>query len=162
MKKDKEEPKESRMSHPRRDLPFTCSRRNFFGALLQELFVISGSLKGKQPYQLSELGSLPDDELAQVKPIVNPDYKIFADQGHIWGQGKKTEVTLKLFPMAKENLAVFNLFDGQHNLGQISEHLSQEMDWDEARGFGHARNLFLSLVSRLVCVPKDPLEPNGL
>jgi hypothetical protein len=148
------------MKHPRRDLSFTCSRRNFWQALLQEGFVIFGSLKGGQGYRLSELGSLPDDQLAQVRPIVNPDHEIFMDQGHVWSKCEKTEATLKLFPMEKENLVAFDLFDGKHNLGEIGERLSQEMGWDEARGFAHVRDLFLSLVSRLVCVPRDPLDPD--
>jgi len=148
------------MKHPRRDLPFTCSRRQFWRALLQEVFVISGSLKGRQGCRLSELGSLPDDQLAQVRPIVNPDHETFVEQGHIWSKCKKTEATLKLFPAEKENLVAFNLFNGRHSLGEIGERLSQEMDWDEARGFAHARDLFLSLVSRLVCVPANPLDPD--
>jgi hypothetical protein len=148
------------MKHPRRDLPFTCSRRDFWRALLQEVFVISGSLKGRQGYRLSELGSLPDDQLAQVRPIMNPDHEIFVDQGHVWSKCEKTETTLKLFPVEKENLAAFDLFDGRHTLGEISERLSQEMGWGEARGFAHVRDLFLSLVSRLVCVPGNPLDPD--
>lgn len=149
------------MKHPRRDLPFTCSRRQFWQALLQEVFVVYGSFKGRPAYQLSELGSLPDDQLAEVRPIVNPDHEIFVDQGHVWSRCKKTEATLKLFPTEKENLVAFDLFDGRHSLGEIGERLSQEMDWDEARGFAHARDLFLPLVSCLVCVPRDPLEPDG-
>ena len=148
------------MSHPRRDLAFTCSRRQFWRALLQEGFVILGSFKGRLAYQLSELGSLPDDQLAQVRPIMNPDHEIFVDQGHVWSRCKKTEATLKLFPTEKENLVAFNLFDGRHTLGEISERLSQEMGWDEARGLDHVRDLFLSLVSRLVCVPGNPLDPD--
>jgi hypothetical protein len=147
------------VKHPRRDLPFTCSRRQFWRALLQEGFVILGSFKGGLAYQLSELGSLPDDQLAQVRPVVNSDHEIFVDQGYVWSKCKKTEATLKLFPMEKENLVAFDLFDGRHTLGEIGERLSQEMDWDEARGFAHVRDLFLSLVSHLVCVPRGPLEP---
>lgn len=148
------------MKHPRRDLAFTCSRRNFWRALLQEGFVILSSFKGRLAYQLSELGSLPDDQLAQVRPIVNPDHEIFVDQGHVWSRCKKTEATLKLFSTEKENLVAFDLFDGRHTLGEIGERLSQEMDWDEVRGFAHVRDLLLSLVSRLVCVPANPLDPD--
>lgn len=140
------------------DLPFTCTRRQFWRALLQEVFVVSGTLKGGRAHQLSALGSLPDYQLAQVRPIVNPDYEIFVDQGHVWGRCKKTAAALKLFPTEKENLVAFNLFDGRHSLGEIGEHLSQEMNWDEARGVAHVRDLFLFLVSRLVCVPGNPLD----
>lgn len=144
------------MKQPRRDLSFTCSRRDFWRALLQEFFVIYGSAKGGQGGRLSELGSLPDDQLAQVRPTVNPDCEIFVDQGHVWSKNKKTEVITKLFPTDEENLTAFNLFNGRHRLGEIGERLSQEMGWDEVTAFAHVRDLFLSLVSRLVCVPKDP------
>ena len=150
------------MKHPRRDLSFTCSRRTFFRALFQEVAVIHGSLKGGHGCRLSELGSLPDHQLAEVRPIVNPDCEILVGQGYVWSRpkekGEKTEATLKLFPTEKENMVVFNMFNGRHNLGEIGSHLAQEMGWDKARSFAHARDLFLSLVQHVVCVPKKPLE----
>lgn len=147
--------------YPQRDLSFVCSRRRFWLALLQEIFVIRGSFKGGQGWQLSELGRLPDDQLARVKPVVHPDCEIFPDQEHLWSRGKQTGVTLKLYPAERENVLALELFDGQHDLGEIGERLAREMGWDQARGFAHARDLFLSLVSRLVCVPKDPLDLDG-
>ncbi|MBC8248847.1 MAG: hypothetical protein H8E90_04150 [Anaerolineales bacterium] len=152
------------MNHPRRDLSFTCSRRKFWPALLQEAFVLFGSVKGRQGCRLSELGSLPDDQLAQVKPIVNPNYEILLDQGYVWARyrSRPEEAPLRLFSTEQqEDLVVFNQFNGQHDLGQIGDRLSQEMGWDEAAAFAHARDLFLSLVRRLVCVPKDPLDLAG-
>jgi hypothetical protein len=146
------------MKHPRRDLPFKCSRRTFFRALFQEAAVVRGSFKGGQGCRLSELGSLPDDQLAQVRPVLNPDCEILVDQGYVCSRRKKTEATLKLFPAEKENLVVFNMFNGRHDLGEIGSHLAQEMGWDDARAFAHARDLFLSMVQRAVCVPRDPLE----
>jgi hypothetical protein len=148
------------MHHPRRDLPFTCNRRGFWRALFNEALVLTDSLKGTPPFNLSELGSLPDEQLAQIKPIISPDYRIFVEQRHVCARGKKTGVVLKLFPIQKQNLVVFNLFDGKHTMGQIGERVSEEMDWDEVQGFAHARNIFLSLVRRFVCAPKDPLEFN--
>jgi len=139
------------------DLSPTCTRRQFWRALLQEIFVIYGSAQGGHGCRLSELGSLPDDQLAQVRPVVNSDYEVFIDQAYIWSRHKKTGAIRKLFPMEKENLVVFNLFNGRHTLGEIAKSLAQEMSWDETRGFAHVRDLFLLLVSHLVCLPKDPL-----
>jgi hypothetical protein len=146
------------MKHPRRDLPFTFNRRTFFRALFQEAVVIRGSLKGGQGCRLSELGSLPDDRLAQVRPVLNPDCETFVDQGYVCSRCEKTEATLKLFLAEKENLVVFDMFDGRQDIGEIGHRLAQEMDWDETRAFAHARDLFLSMVQRAVCVPRDPLE----
>ena len=146
------------MKHPRRDLPFKCSRRTFFRALFQEAAVIRGSFKGGQGCRLSELGSLPDDQLAQVRPIVNSDREMFVDQGYVCSKSKTTETISKLLPAERENLVVLDMFDGRHDLGEIGSHLGQEMGWDETRAFAHARDIFLSMVQRAVCVPRDPLK----
>ena len=146
------------MTQPRRDIPITCTRRQFWRALLREIVVTRGVIQGKSEGRLADLGSLPDDRLALVRPIMNPSYEIFVDQAHVWCKHTKTGATIKLFPIEKENLAVFNLFNGEHTLGEIARRVSQEMSWDQARGFAHTRKLFLSLVSHLVCVPKDPPE----
>jgi hypothetical protein len=146
------------MKHPHRNLPFKCSRRTFFRALFQEAAVVRGSFKGGQGCRLSELGSLPDDQLAQVRPIVNSDREIFVDQGYVCSKSKTTETISKLFPAERENLVVLDMFDGRQDIGEIGHRLAQEMDWDETRAFAHARDLFLSMVQRAVCVPRDPLE----
>jgi hypothetical protein len=156
-----EEQEAHSVKHPRRDLPFTCSRRTFFRALFQEASVIHGSLKGKEGFRLSELGSLPDGQLARVRPVVHPDHEIFLDQGYVCSRRKRAEATSKLFPTEKENLVAFNMFNGRYDLGQIGGRLAQEMGWDETSAFAHVRDLFLSLIERGVCVPQDPPEPGG-
>ena len=142
------------------ELPFKVSRRQFWRALLQEVVVTYDAFKGREGYALSELANLPDEQMARVKPVLHPDCETFVEQGYMWGRCKQTEATLKLFPVVRENMMAFELFDGQHDLGEIGETVAQEMGWDTARGFAHARKLFLLLVSRLVCVPKGPLAPD--
>jgi hypothetical protein len=85
---------------------------------------------------------------------------MFVDQGHVCSRSKKTKAVSKLFPAARENLVLLDMFDGQHDIGQIGHRLAQEMGWDEARAFAHVRDLFLSLVERAVCVPRDPPGPD--
>jgi hypothetical protein len=96
--------------------------------------------------------------LAQIRPIVNPQYEILVDGDHVCCRSRETKAVRKLFVMKKENLVTFNQFDGRRNLGEIGVRLAQEMGWDEDDGFAHARDLFLDLVDRLVCVPRDPVE----
>lgn len=155
-----EEQKEQNTRHARQDLSFTCNRRQFFRALFQEVAVARSSLKGKLGYRLSELGSLPDHQLAQIRPVVNRDYEIFVDQGYVWARYKlKKQVPLKLFSVEeKESRVTFNLFDGRHSLGEIGDHLAQEMEWEQAQAFASVRDLFLSLVESMICLPKNPLE----
>lgn len=147
------------MRNGRSELPFKVSRRQFWRALLQEVAVTYDSLKGRPGYALSGLGNLSDQQLARVKPILHPDCETFVEQGYVWSRCKQTEVTLKLFPTEPENMVALELFDGRHDLGEVGEQLAQEMGWERATGFAHARELFLALVSQLVCVPKDPLPP---
>lgn len=144
----------------RREIPFTFTRRQFWRALLQQVVVTRGVTQGKPEGRLSELGSLPDDRLALVRPIMNPSYEIFVDQDHVWCKHTQSGNTIKLFPIEQENLAVFNLFNGEHTLDEIARLVSQEMGWDQTQSFTHARNMFLLLVSHLVCVPQDPPEIN--
>ena len=149
--------KEQDQLRPRRDAPLACSRRAFFPALLREATVTLGMLRGGQGGRLSELGSLPDEQLARLKPILNPAYEIQVEEDSVWGRHKDTGTTLRLFGLEeRESLLVFNLFDGRHSLGQIGKQLAQEMGWEEVRGFLQARDLFLSVASRLVFVPKEP------
>jgi hypothetical protein len=114
-------------------------------------------LRGGQGGRLSELGSLPDEKLALLKPIVNPAYEILVEEDCVWGRYKSTGAVIRLFGLEeRESLLAFNMFDGKHSLDQIGKRLAQEMDWDEARGFAHARDLFLFAANYLVCVPQGP------
>ena len=141
---------------PNRGLSLRCSRRELWPALLQELRVLYGSVKGGQGGQLAGLHTLPDGQLAAIRPIVNPDYEIYADEDYICCRLRETTKTRRLFKMEKEALMTFNQFNGQHNLREIGERLAREMGWDEREGFAYARYLFLALVDRLVCIPRDP------
>jgi hypothetical protein len=148
---------EPSMDSPQRDLSFSCDRRAFLPALVREAFVTLGMFRGGQGGRLSELEALPDDQLARVTPVVNPAYEILVEEDCVWGKHKRTGTAFRLFSVEeRENLITFNLFNGIHSLGEAGRLLSQEMGWEEALGFRHARELFLSLVSHLVCLPKDP------
>ena len=145
------------MANTRRDT-VTCSRRDLWRVLLQEILVLRGSIKGGQGCRLADLSSLPDEQLARVRPTLNTDCQVFADQGYVCGRLGNSKDCLRLFAENRENLVAFNLFDGEHRLDEIGARVSQEMSWDESKAFAHTRDLFLSLVRHMVCFPKDPLE----
>jgi hypothetical protein len=134
------------------------SRRHFWRALLQELRVIHGSARGGQGGQLSQLHELSDERLAKVRPTLNPEYEICVDQDYVCCRHRQMEVTHRLFQMERENLITLNQFNGQHNLGEIAAQLARQMDWDQNKAFTFTRNLFLSLVDLLICIPRDPPE----
>ena len=146
--------------HPPGNLSLAYSRRTFWRGVLHEAFVVSGLLKGGQECRLSELDTLADECLAQVRPVVHPSCEIFQDGDQIWSRCKTTGAVVRLFPVGQTaNQVALGMFDGHHTLGEVGVRLAQAMDWDEATGFSQAKDLFLSLSDRLICIPRDPLEP---
>ncbi|MGD1992836.1 MAG: hypothetical protein PVI59_06550 [Anaerolineae bacterium] len=135
------------------------SRRAFFRAFLQEVHVVRGALKGKEGYRLADVNDLPDEQLARIKPVISEDYRIFIESGQVWAEyQRKKEDPVKLFAVEDEaTLLTFNLFDGRHTLAEIGKQLARKMAWEEERAFAHTRAFFLSLVKRVIGVPKNPL-----
>ena len=146
------------MTPPPADLTFPCSRRTFWRALLQEICVTASSLDGRDNVRLSELGTLPDEELARIRPAINPACEISLADGHVCVRHEAAQATRKLFPIERANLIAFNWFDGKHEIGEIGRRVAREMGWDEPHAFAHTRELFLSLVAQLVSVPANPPE----
>lgn len=135
---------------------FGCTRRGFLPALLREAIVTMGVLHGGDGRRLSELQSLPDEQLAAIKPVLNPAYEISVEAEDVLARYKPTDATVPLFTVTDTaTLAAFNLFDGRHTLGEVGARLADQMDWDEAKGFAYTRDLFLRLVQDLIFVPKD-------
>ena len=150
------------MTQPPRDLEFAISRRTFWRALVQEAFAATRALHGEQDYRLSELGDWPDARLAQIRPVVHPLCEIYVDEGSVYGRHKDVGVSVELFPLDQaEDRLTLGMFDGNHTLRQVGTRLSEAMAWDDARAFAHARDLFLSLAGRMICIPRDPLLPRG-
>ena len=146
------------MSQKDPQVSLRCKRRTFFKVMLQEFVVARGALKGKLGYRLTEIGTLPDEQLAQIKPIVNPACEIFVDAGYVWARFKQADKVYRLFSTEQKNLTVFNMFNGRNTLETISQRLAQDPAWEEASAFAHVKTLFVSLVNRLVCLPENPLD----
>lgn len=143
---------------PRRELPFAVSRRELFSALMREAQILTQATQGIQPFRLAELGTLTDQQLAGVMPTLNPDFEIYQEEGFVCAREIKTGRVYQEFIFQKENTFTFSLFTGEMRLDEIGKRVAKEMGWEEAKGFAHARGLFLSLVSHLVCLPNHPLD----
>lgn len=142
---------------PHHNLLISYSRRSFWRGLVHELAVASGVLKGGQECRLADLDKLPDEQLARLHPRIHPTCRICIQQGYVWAQWNSGNA-VPLFPSERrEGLLTLNLCDGQHTLGEIGRFVAHQTGWDEARGFAYARELFLSLASRMICIPKEPL-----
>lgn len=147
--------------YPRKALPFVCNRRNFFKALVNEVAVLIKTTQGGQSFRLSELGSLPDDQLARIVPAMNPAFEIYVEADYLWSRHKQTGKTFKEFRLNEANRQTFNLFNEQNTLQEIAQQLSQALGWEEGRAFAYARGLFLSLADHLVCQPGNPMDQGG-
>lgn len=137
--------------------PFACTRRQFLPALLREALVTLGMLRGGQGARLADLSRLSDQQLACLRPIVNPACAITVDKDQVWARHKKTGTAVRLFAVEEaDKLAAFNCFDGEHTLAEVGALLARERGWEGAQGFALARDLFLTLVGQGACLPQDP------
>ena len=140
---------------------FLYSRRTFWRALFQEMLVVSGALHGSRECRIEDLACLPDEEMAQIRPIVHPACEIFVDGGYVWSRSRRKQEPVRLF--AGDNAAdwiALGMFDGERTLSEIGASLAQALDREPAWGFLHARGLFLTLASRMICIPRDPPRPD--
>lgn len=136
---------------------FSCTRRRFLPALVREAIVTLGMLRGGEGGRLSELASLPDEQLAIIKPVVNPAFAIEMEGEKVLARYRETGATVPLFAVDEDAAwTALNLFDGRHTIEEVGICLSDQMVWYEDAGRVYARDLFLRLVENLVCVPKDP------
>ena len=126
--------------------------------LLREVLVTRRALQGSPVHRLDELADLPDEAMAQIKPVLNPEYEILLRDDAVWWRHRETAIERELFATVPENVVAFNLFDGRHSLEHIGRQLAQEMGWEEAHAYAHARDLFLTLFATLVFVPANPLS----
>jgi hypothetical protein len=139
----------------------SCGRRAFLPLLLREMLDTVSSARGKPGYAVADLDSLPDEQLATLRPVINPVYQIRVVDGHVCSQLKdQDDAPLRShFRNTPENLAVFNGMNGQQTLREIAKSAAADLAWEEERAFQHARALFLDLASYLVAEPHDAQEP---
>ena len=142
-------------SFPRRDLVFSSGRRQLLTGLAINLRVAQGESEGGVGYKLAWLGSLPDDALAQIVPVVRPDCRITVEDGGVWVVLPEKEAPIHLFTWAPVPLAAFNKMNGETPLSRIGDELAQEMGWPSMRGFAYGRGVFLYLAQLRVCVYRE-------
>lgn len=139
---------------PHAALPFNVRRGRLFSALFTEINVYSGKNEGGTAYKLADLGLWPDEKLYMLTPVVAEGCKISLQGGMVYGQPSGTSKPIQLFPVDSPALSVFNQFNGQTLLGEVSRALAHEQGWEVDMAFAYVRGLFLWLVLAKVCAPK--------
>ncbi len=142
------------VGYPRRDLMFKLSRRGLLQTITQEYKVAEGKAQGGKEYKLSQLGSLPDAQLANLIPHIISGCRITSDDDSVWGQLQDNSQPKRLFSIEPATLFAFNLMNGRYTLHNISLCLAEEMEWPQEQAFAFVRGLFLHLVQLRFCVPQ--------
>ncbi|MGE5391382.1 MAG: hypothetical protein ACM3PE_10005 [Deltaproteobacteria bacterium] len=130
-----------------------ASRRGFFKSLVGQISALVDELSGLPQLSLADLPQLPDETMAQVKPLIIKEIFITVDDEYIFARKPGKDQDIRLIATDRANLYVFNLFNGILPLAEIAGHLAEYMTWDEEKSFDFTRNLFLDLVRIGVCVP---------
>ena len=142
-------------------LDFRLSRRDFFSALFREARALTGSLRGTPSYALAELPNLPEESMSLLMPRILAPWTIDADGEWLQARDPGTGQSIDLLPVEEGHLAAVKRFDGRTSLGSVGKSVAADMGWPDEEGFALARDLFLVLVGRRICLPGNAPEPQG-
>ena len=134
-----------------------AGRRRFFRYMARETVVWFEQLCGRPHILISDIARLPPEVLTSVIPRMRPGLQIIAGVDRVSARLPDGDRTVELLPCDEANLFVFNRFNGQNGLGQISAELAAAMSWPPERSFAFVRDLFLRLLALQVCVPANEL-----
>jgi hypothetical protein len=139
---------------PRGDLPIAIGRREALLKVVTDLRVRAGQGRGGNAHRLSGLGSLGDEVLGLLSPMLLPDCRIEEGEGLVWARLSGARRPVALFPADSPARSVFDRFDGQTMIESLARTLAAEQEWAEAKAFAYVRGLFLHLMTLGVCAPK--------
>lgn len=135
----------------------TMVESNFSKSPIGKAISIAGESNSKPCFRLSDLWSLPDKTLAQIKPSVFSNIDIRYKNESVYACFNTLEKKVFIFENNSENTFVFNRFDKNLSLDEIGKELSIAMNWNDDKSFSHVKNLFLSLVEKRICIPSNPI-----
>lgn len=136
-------------------LTFPRARRDLLPAAVEWYRARSDATEARPAFRLSKLGTMPDDELADMTPAIAPGSQISVRDGMVWGRAPGSDTPAALLPATSPGLDAFNAMNGSSTLGEIAASVAAETDWPPRRAFAFTRGLFLHLVSLRVCVPAE-------
>lgn len=132
-------------------------RRRFFKSFLGQGVSIYHELTGRPQHRLSDLWELPNETLSEIKPVVLPGIDIITTEEHVCAKRRGQEGTITLFTLELQNTLLFNHFNGQLTIGQISGRLASSNSENPKEVFLRVKSFFLELVRLGVCAPGNPV-----
>jgi hypothetical protein len=138
---------------PRGDLAIRIDRRQLLRSVVTEMRVAEGKSQGGKAMRLAELGTIPDEHLAVIRPVIVSSCTVEESNGFAWAKLGTFGPRLKLFPLEAPARQLFMAFDGGTSLGELAIRLAEETGWDASHARAYTRGVFLHLISRGVCLP---------
>lgn len=106
-------------------------------------------------FRLSELGTMPDEELADMTPAIARGCEISVRDGTVWGRPAGSDTPVPLLGTTPPELCVFNAMNGRWTIGEIAASVAADTGWPSGRAFAFTRGVFLHLVRLRVCAPTE-------
>jgi hypothetical protein len=138
---------------PRGKLPAQLTRRQFFAGLMNEVRAFARE-EDHPVYRLSDLGDMPDAELAFIVPVLLPGSEVTEQEGFLWGKAPGGRNGARLFPADSTARFVLEQFDGQRSILDASRSLIGQFGWEKQRALAYVRGVFLWLVLAKLFAPK--------
>jgi hypothetical protein len=148
-----EDPFDFEHYQPRASVTIPTSRRGLLAGLFTELKAFNEKVEGKPTLKISDLGLLPEEEFAQLKPVLVKGCKIKLQKNQVWATPPAALEPVLLFPVDAPALDAFNLFNGKNTIEQIVCALIEKTGWADEKAQVYTRGLFLKLVTLRVCEP---------
>lgn len=134
---------------------FTGDRRSFFKMLFSEVFTFMENLKDKPQITLAELWQLADKEMGKITPLVSPYAEIIVEEKNVKAKHTDRKEPFFIFDNTEENTFIFNRFNGENSIKDITEDLSENMSWEKYRSFTYIKTFYINLVSLGICIPPE-------
>ncbi len=137
---------------PREYLYQKITRRQFFEVIKVGVHLYASKECG---IQIPTLGIMEDTDLYQIIPGILPKTKIIPEGSIVWGIPPGHSQRIQLFIIEPNTVHAFNQINGVNNLFEIAQSQAKYSGLSFSRSFLFTRGLFLTLVKKEVCLPKN-------
>jgi hypothetical protein len=99
--------------------------------------------------------------MSELIPRILSPWTIDVEGKGLRARNLETGESIELLPSTAENLVAVKQFDGRTSLGAAGKGIAADLGWPDEEGFALARDLFLNLVGRRICLPGNAPKPRG-